>query len=105
MSRIAIIGGGLSGVSCAYELTHRGCKDFVLYESTARLGGIVETRREAGFVIECGADSWVTEKPWARNLAIELGLEDQILPSNDSHRRTYLLGEWQTDSEGTAVCG
>ncbi len=96
MSKIAIIGGGLSGVSCAYELTRHchengGHTDFVLYESSSRLGGIVETHREAGFVIECGADSWVTEKPWARDLAIELGLEEQIIPSNDAHRRTYLL--------------
>jgi oxygen-dependent protoporphyrinogen oxidase len=91
MPKIAIIGGGLSGVSCAYELTRRGHTDFVLYESSSRLGGIVETHREAGFVIECGADSWVSEKPWARELAIELGLADEIIPSNDSHRRTYLL--------------
>ncbi len=91
MPRIAIIGGGLSGVSTAYELTRRGCDDFVLYEATSRLGGIVETHRESGFIIECGADSWVTEKPWARELAIELGLEDEIIPSNDAHRRTYLV--------------
>ena len=48
MSKIAIIGGGLSGVSCAYELTRHchengGHTDFVLYESSSRLGGIVET--------------------------------------------------------------
>jgi oxygen-dependent protoporphyrinogen oxidase len=91
MPRIAILGGGLSGVSCAYELARRGCRDFVLYEASSRLGGIVETHREAGFVIECGADSWVTEKPWARELAVEVGLEDQILPSNDARRRTYVL--------------
>src|SRR5277367_963305 len=91
MSRIAIIGGGLTGVSAAYELTRRGHTDFDLYEATSRLGGIVETHREDGFVIECGADSWVTEKPWARELAIELGLEAEIIPSNDVHRRTYLL--------------
>jgi protoporphyrinogen/coproporphyrinogen III oxidase len=93
MPRIAIIGGGLTGVSTAYELTRRGCNDFVLYEATTRLGGIVETHREAGFIIECGADSWVTEKPWARELAVELGLEDEIIPSNDAHRRTYLLDD------------
>jgi oxygen-dependent protoporphyrinogen oxidase len=95
MSRIAIIGGGITGVSAAYELTRRGHTDFVLYESSSRLGGIVETHRpqgsNAGFVIECGADSWVTKKPWARELAVELGLEDEIIPSNDGHRRTYLL--------------
>jgi oxygen-dependent protoporphyrinogen oxidase len=91
MPKVAIIGGGLAGVSCAYELIRRGHTDFVLYESNSRLGGIVETHREAGFVIECGADSWVTEKPWARDLAIELGLKEEIIPSNDAHRRTYLL--------------
>jgi oxygen-dependent protoporphyrinogen oxidase len=91
MPRVAILGGGLSGLSAAYELTRQGHRDFVLYEATSRLGGIVETHREAGFVIECGADSWVTEKPWARELAIELGLGSEIIPSEDARRRTYLL--------------
>jgi oxygen-dependent protoporphyrinogen oxidase len=89
--RIAIIGGGISGLSVAYELNRRGWDDFVLFEASSRLGGIVETFRMDGFVIECGPDSWVTEKPWARELAIELGLEAEIIPSSDAHRRTYLL--------------
>ena len=61
-----------------------------LFEASGRLGGIVETVRRQGFVIECGPDSWVTEKPWARELAVELGLEDQIVASNDQWRRTYV---------------
>ncbi|HVW77224.1 MAG TPA: protoporphyrinogen oxidase [Alloacidobacterium sp.] len=88
--KIAIIGGGIAGVSAAYELTHRGV-DFTLYEASGRLGGIVETIRRNGFVVECGPDSWVTEKPWARDLAIELGLEDEIISSNDDQRRTYIV--------------
>lgn len=91
MRRIAIVGGGLSGLSTAYELARQGHTDFVLHEASPRLGGIVETHRQEGYVIECGADSWVTEKPWARELAIELGLESEIIPSEDAHRRTYLL--------------
>ncbi len=91
MPRIAIIGGGISGVATAFELSKQGHSDFVLYEASPRLGGIVETVRQDGFVIECGPDSWVTEKPWARELAIELGLESEIIPSNDVRRRTYLL--------------
>jgi len=51
-----------------------------LFEETSRLGGIVETVRREGFVIECGPDSWVTEKPWARDLAIELGCERSLFP-------------------------
>ena len=51
--------------------------------SEDRLGGIVETVRGDGFTIECGPDSWVTEKPWAEQLARELGLADELLRSND----------------------
>ena len=85
-----MIGGGIAGVSAAYELARAGV-DFTLYEVSHRLGGIVETVRKDGFVVECGPDSWVTEKPWARELAVELGLEDEILPSNDQQRRTYIV--------------
>jgi oxygen-dependent protoporphyrinogen oxidase len=42
-------------------------------------------------VVECGPDSWVTEKPWARELALELGLDAEIIPSNDRLRRTYIV--------------
>ncbi|MGB0124706.1 MAG: protoporphyrinogen oxidase [Silvibacterium sp.] len=91
MKRIAIVGGGLSGLSAAYQLVHEPQVEFTLFEASPRLGGIVETVRRDGFVIECGPDSWVTEKPWARELAVELGLEAEIIPSNDQQRRTYIL--------------
>ncbi|MHB1796423.1 MAG: NAD(P)-binding protein, partial [Acidobacteriaceae bacterium] len=71
MKRIAIIGGGIAGMSAAFELALQQQRagapiEFVLFEATSRLGGIVETVRRDGFVIERGPDSWVTEKPWAR---------------------------------------
>ncbi|HEV2274249.1 MAG TPA: protoporphyrinogen oxidase [Acidobacteriaceae bacterium] len=90
--KIAIVGGGISGLSAAYELARRGA-EFILFEASGRLGGILETFRFGDFVIECGPDSWVSEKPWAHELAVELGLEDQILGSNDQWRRTYLVRE------------
>ena len=88
--RIAIAGGGMSGLATAYQLACDGA-EFTLFEGSGRLGGIVETVHSQGFVIECGPDSWVTEKPWARELATELGLDHQIIASNDQWRRTYLL--------------
>jgi protoporphyrinogen/coproporphyrinogen III oxidase len=91
MKRVAIIGGGLSGLSAAYQLTREANIEFVLFEASPRLGGMVETIHRDGFVIECGPDSWVTEKPSAHELAIELGLEGEVIPSNDEQRRTYVL--------------
>ena len=94
MKRIAIIGGGIAGVAAAFEfvLQQRAGADieFVLFEATSRLGGTVETVRRDGFVVECGPDSWVTEKPWARELAIELDLESELVASNDEKRKTYI---------------
>lgn len=99
MKRIAIVGGGIAGLTAAYELSRLAndgsAVEAVLFESSPRLGGIVETVREGGFVIECGPEAWVTEKPWARELADELGLADQVMPSNDATRRTYVLVDGQ----------
>jgi protoporphyrinogen/coproporphyrinogen III oxidase len=95
MKRIAIIGGGIAGVAAAYEVAQQqragAAIEFVLFEATSRLGGIVETDRSDGFVVECGPDSWVTEKPWARELAMELGLESELVSSNDERRKTYIV--------------
>ena len=73
-----MIGGGIAGLAAAYELNklQQGGADIdvTLFEASSRLGGIVETVRHDGFVMETGPDAWVTEKPWARELAEELGL-------------------------------
>jgi len=95
MKRVAIVGGGVAGLAAAYELARLAREGAevqgVLYEASTRLGGIVETVREGGFVIECGPDAWVTEKPWARELAEELGLGAGVMSTNDATRKTYVL--------------
>lgn len=95
MKRIAIIGGGIAGVTAAWQLARLASSgvpvEATLFEASSRLGGIVETVRSGGFTIECGPDAWVTEKPWARDLAEELGLGHEIISSNDATRKTYVL--------------
>ncbi|HEY0163481.1 MAG TPA: FAD-dependent oxidoreductase, partial [Edaphobacter sp.] len=97
MKRIAILGGGIAGLAAACELARRAEREeplhVALYEASSHLGGIIETVREGGFVIEGGPDGWMSEKPWARELAIELGLEDELIHSNDHQRRTYVLSD------------
>lgn len=95
MTRIAIVGGGISGLSAAYALEEQrrdgADHDYVLYESSSRLGGVLRTECINGCVVEAGPDSFVTEKPWAADLARSLGLGDQLIGSNDADRKTYIL--------------
>ena len=95
MKRIAIIGGGISGLSAAFAIEgqRRAGADveYVLYESSSRLGGVLRTEHIEGCVVEAGPDSFVTEKPWAADLARALGLGDQLIGSNDADRKTYIL--------------
>jgi len=94
MKRIAIVGGGISGLSAAYALEKKrrgGEVDYVLYETSPRLGGVLVTEHVDGCLIEAGPDSFLTEKPWASELCQELGLGDQLIGSNDADRKTYIL--------------
>ncbi len=96
MKRIAIVGGGISGLSAAFEIEEYrrnsgSAVDYVLYESSARLGGVLRTEKIDGCVVEAGPDSFISEKPWAADLCRELGLGDQLIGSNDADRKTYIL--------------
>lgn len=95
MKRIAIIGGGISGLSAAYALEEKqraGVEvEYVLYESSARFGGVLVTEHVDGCVLEAGPDSFLTEKPWASDLCGKLGLADQLIGSKDADRKTYIL--------------
>jgi len=95
MTRIAIIGGGISGLAAAFELEQRrraGAEiEYTLFEASPRLGGVLRTEHIDGCVVEAGPDSFVTEKPWAADLSRLVGLGDQLIGSNDADRKTYIL--------------
>jgi protoporphyrinogen/coproporphyrinogen III oxidase len=95
MKRIAIIGGGISGLSAAFALEkHRragASLEYTLFESSPRLGGVLVTERVDGCLVEAGPDSFLTEKPWASDLCREVELGDQLIGSNDADRKTYIL--------------
>lgn len=93
--RIAIVGGGISGLTAAYTLAEarkRGLpvSEFLI-EADNRLGGVVRTEHLEGFVLEGGPDSFISEKPEAAALCRELGLGNLLIGSNDNERQTYIL--------------
>ncbi len=95
MKRIAIIGGGISGLSAAFYLQKARAAgadlEYVLFESGQRLGGSMYSDRVEGCLVEAGPDSFLTEKPWAVSLCKELGIADQLIGSNDAQRKTYIV--------------
>jgi protoporphyrinogen/coproporphyrinogen III oxidase len=94
MKRIAVIGGGISGLSAAFALEGQrraGAVEYVVYESSPTLGGVLRTEHIQGCIVEAGPDSFISEKPWAADLCRALGLGDQLIGSNDADRITYIL--------------
>ncbi len=93
--RTAIIGGGITGLAAAYELEKARAAgteiEYTLFESRARLGGSLSSEIVNGAVLEYGPDSFLSEKPAAAELCRELGLGDQLTPSNDAERKTFVV--------------
>ncbi len=94
-ARIAVVGGGITGLAAAYTVAkarRAGAPvEESLIEGCDSLGGVIRTEHVEGFVIEAGPDSFLAEKPEAAALCRELALGDALLGSNDSERRTYIL--------------
>ena len=95
MTRIAIIGGGISGLSAAFTLEEKRQAgtpiEYVLFEAAPRLGGVLVTDCVDGCLVEAGPDSFISEKPWAADLCRKIGLGDQLIGSNDADRKTYIV--------------
>lgn len=87
---VAIVGGGISGLSAAYDLARAGIAH-TLFEKLPRLGGVIETRTEDNCLLECGPDSFLASKPDMIALIRELGLEGEVIGSNDFQRTTHIL--------------
>lgn len=96
--RVAVIGGGLSGLAAAHRLIElsrdqRAPVEITLFESSARLGGIVGTRQIGDFLVDTGADSFLTNKPGAVGLCRRLGLEHRLVATNPRYRGAHVLFE------------
>jgi protoporphyrinogen/coproporphyrinogen III oxidase len=87
---VVIVGGGIAGLSAAYDLA-KAAAPYTLIEKQPRLGGLIQTTARDGCLIEGGPDSFISQKPEALALIKELGLEQEVIGSNDATRVTYIL--------------
>lgn len=86
-----VIGAGFSGLAAAETLAEAGWQTTVV-DAAGRAGGVVETVREEGWLVERSADSFLTARPEALEAVERLGLEGEILAVQPSARRALVLG-------------
>jgi oxygen-dependent protoporphyrinogen oxidase len=94
--RLIVVGGGVSGLAAAHravELSRDSGRplDLTVLEAADRLGGTIQTERRDGFLVECGPDSFLSEKPWALALCRRLGAEDRLIGTDDRFRRVFVV--------------
>ena len=90
--RIVVVGGGIAGLSAAHRISELDPRaEIALLESSNRVGGILRTEVRDGYLIEQGADSFITTLPWAVDLCRRVGLQDELLRTDERLRRTFVV--------------
>ena len=90
MTRLLVVGGGITGLAAAWEGVRSGA-EVLLVEAEPRLGGKLCTERVDGLVIEHGPDSFGKSQTAVRQLIDELGLADQVIsPKPVAGERSFI---------------
>ena len=94
--RIAVVGGGLTGLSAAHRLLELADEkeqsiEITVFESQPEAGGWIGTIDQKDYLIDSGADMFITNKPAAIDLCKRLGLEDQLISTNQLYRGALIL--------------
>ncbi len=89
--QVAIVGGGISGLTAAWELSKNPAIQWRLFEANDRVGGILETIYDSGYLIERAADNFATLIPDAYEFCEALGYESELIRPNPHGRRAFVL--------------
>jgi len=98
--RIAVVGGGITGLSAAHRLIEladakQQSIEITVFESQPEAGGWIGTIDQKDYLIDTGADMFITNKPAAIDLCKRLGLEDQLISTNQQYRGALILKDGQ----------
>jgi len=96
MHRVVVIGAGITGLAAAHRMRELAAErefplEVLVLDRATHTGGPLATVRRDGFTIETGADSFLTEKPQAAELARRIGLGDDLIPTREEFRRTRVV--------------
>src|SRR5262249_59038750 len=95
MKQVAIIGGGIAGLSAAYYLERARQNgaglEWALFEKSNRVGGVIQTEHRDGLGLETGPESFLTSETEAAQLCRDLGIGDELIGSDDAQRNNYIV--------------
>ena len=93
-----VIGGGITGLSTAHFLKDRGIS-FSLFESSAKLGGVIQTVNDREFIFETGPNTVLNNNSSIDKLLRNCNLMDQIVLSDkESSANRYVFFKGQPTS-------
>ena len=90
MKPVAIIGGGITGLTAAFCLRQRDIP-VRLFEAADRVGGVIQSVRRDGYLAEFGPNSILETSPVISDLVRDLGLESRRVYSNPSAEKRYVV--------------
>ena len=90
MKSVAIIGGGITGLTASFRLQQNNIP-VTLYEAGSRVGGIIRSARKEGYLAEFGPNSILETSPKISALICDLGLEGRRRYSNPDAEKRYIV--------------
>jgi len=90
LKRVAIIGGGITGLTAAFRLQQQGIPA-TLFEATNRVGGVIQTVRDGEYLAECGPNTILETSPLIGEMIADLGLEGRRIYSSEQAENRYIV--------------
>ena len=111
MQRFVVVGGGISGLAAAWELTGSGggptsgteAPRVVVLEASSRLGGALDSVPFGGRIIDMGPDGFLGRRPEALDLCREIGLAGALMPIAGRGAGVWARGKIRALPEGLAL--
>jgi len=87
---IAIVGGGISGLSLAFRLRKLGT-EAVIFEAATQVGGTIQSSARDGFITEAGPNGFLDREPATRELAAALGIGERMRAADAAAKRRFIF--------------